>query len=194
MAEGVSITSMLLAGLCGGIVGAALTVMVRSHRRRVTTEREARRERIAAWLAAYIGVGRASVSFVAAFRSLAAACEGTAYYGLRQEEAQRARAQWSRAVERLDLAEAKLHIWHAGSELIGCVDRMHRISAVSLRAAIDGDEAATDRFIQMVMAMQQEATVVVAGTEDKQRAAFVHDILGRAVAGAEAIVDSWARR
>jgi|GEM_PF-2668283 len=197
MAEGVSITAVVLAGVLGGIVGAALTSLYWTKRRRWASEQEIKREVIASWLAARIAMGRASVSFVAAFRSLGAAAQESRFFSLRQDEAQRVRAQWVRAAQDLNMAEAKLRVWFAREDLAGRAERLDRISVESLRACIDGDEVDADRLVQSVLSMERQAIAfaeeAVTGPAHPRRALVLRELLRRAVAQMEAVADGWAR-
>lgn len=197
MTEWESITAVVLAGVLGGIVGAALTSLYWAKRERWASEQETRREVIASWLAARIALGRASISFVTAFRSLGAVGPESRYFSLRQDEAQRARAQWARAAQDLDIAEAKLRVWHPSEDLGGRAARLDRISVESLRAGIDGDEAAADRLMQSVLAMERQAIAfaeeTVAELAPSRRVPALREMLRRVVAKLEAVADGWAR-
>lgn len=197
MTEGESITAIVLAGVLGGIVGAALTSLYWAKRERWASEQETRREVIASWLAARFALGRASVSFVTAFRSLGAVGRESRYFSLRQDEAQRARAQWARAAQDLDIAEAKLRVWHPSEDLGGRAARLERISVESLRAGIDGNEADADRLMQSVLAMERQAIAFAEETVTElapsRRVPALREMLRRVVAKLEAVADGWAR-
>ena len=118
MTDGEAIGLAIMAGILGGVFGAGVTAMYCAFRDRVSAARVCRRDTIAQWLAARMMLGRASLSFVAAFRSLAAEGRESRYFSLRQDESQRARAQWCAAAETLDLAEAKLRAWTSSAAVI----------------------------------------------------------------------------
>ena len=63
---------LLTAGLLGGTVGAAVVVWSTTRRQRARQKRVDLRDAYARWLAGRMTLSRASASFVAAFRSMAA--------------------------------------------------------------------------------------------------------------------------
>ncbi len=195
MAEGQAST-IILAGVLGGLIGAVLTALYCTFRRRTLDVRDARRDAIARWLGARITLGRASVSFVAAFRSLAAERLKSRYHGLRIEESQRVRAQWCRAAESLDLAEATLRVWLRSLEFEERLDGFERTSVESLRAAIDGDELAVDRLLQAVLTAEREAitlagAITIAG-EPARFAAVFRKTIDQVKEHVDGIVNGWS--
>lgn len=196
MAEGQTISIVILAGVLGGMVGAVLTALYCTFGSRVLEVRAARRDAIARWLGARITLGRASVSFVAAFRSLATERPESRYVGLRQEESQRVRTQWCRAAESLDLAEATLRVWLRSPEFQGRLDGFERTSVESLRAAIDGDEVAVDRLVQAVLDAEREAIAlaeaITAAGEPSRFAVAFRKTIDRVTKHVESIVDGWS--
>lgn len=196
MAEGQTIGIVISAGVLGGMIGAVLTALYCTFRRRVLDVRAARRDAIAGWLGARLTLGRASVSFVAAFRSLAAERPQSRYTGLRQEESQRARAQWCRAAESLDLAEATLRVWLRSPEFQEGLDGFERASVKSLRAAIDGDEIAVDRLLQAVLNAEREAIAlaeaITAAGEPSRFAVAFRKTIDQVKERVDAIVDGWS--
>lgn len=198
MAEGQDISSVILAGVVGGMIGAVLTALYCTFRSRVLDVREARRDAIARWLGARITLGRASVSFVSAFRSLAAERLESRYHGLRMEESQRVRAQWCRAAESLDLAEAALRVRLRSEESAARLNGFERTSVESLRGAIDGDELTVDRFVQAVLDAEREAIglagAITAESEPSRFGAAFRTIIGQVTAQVEGIADGWASK
>ncbi|MCH8147724.1 MAG: hypothetical protein IH987_06965 [Planctomycetes bacterium] len=198
MAEGQTISSVILAGVLGGMIGAVLTALYCTFRSRVLDVRDARRDAIARWLGARITLGRASVSFVAAFRSLAAERQESGYHGLRMEESQRVRAQWCRAAESLDLAEAALRVRLRSEEFAARLDGFERTSVESLRQAIDGDDVTVDRFVQAVLDAEREAIglagAMTAEGEPSRFGAAFRTIIGQVTAQVEGIADGWASK
>jgi hypothetical protein len=133
-------------GLLSGVV-CALIVLVFASRRRWSMELCARRtDAYARWLAARLNLTRASLSFVSAFRTLAAESRESTYFALRCEEAQRARAAWCDAVRELDLAEASLVAWVDDPTLPQQLGQLGRIEAAALRRAIHGEEQEVDEL------------------------------------------------
>ena len=196
MAEGQTIGIVISAGVLVGMIGAVLTALYCTFRSRAGEVRAARRDAIAGWLGARMTLGRASVSFVAAFRSLAAERPQSRYTGLRQEESQRARAQWCRAAESLDLAEARLRVWLRSPEFQERLDGFERTSVESLRAAIDGDEVAVDQVVQAVLNAEREAialaeAITVAGEPSRFAVAF-RKTIDQVKERVDAIVDGWS--
>lgn len=196
MAEEQTISIVILAGVLGGMVGAVLTALYCTFRSRVLEVRAARRDAIARWLGARITLGRASVSFVAAFRSLAAERPESRYFGLRQEESQRVRAQWCRTAESLDLAEAMLRVWLRSPEFQERLDGFKQTSVESLRAAIDGDEVAVDRLVQAVLNAEREAIAlagaITAAGEPSRFAFAFRKTIDQVKEHVESIVDGWS--
>ncbi|MCH8242774.1 MAG: hypothetical protein IH897_09215 [Planctomycetes bacterium] len=196
MAEGQTIGIVISAGVLGGMIGAVLTALYCTFRSRAGEVRAARRDAIAGWLGARMTLGRASVSFVAAFRSLAAERPQSRYTGLRQEESQRARAQWCRAAESLDLAEARLRVWLRSPEFQERLDGFERTSVESLRAAIDGDEVAVDRVLQAVLNAEREAIAlaeaITAAGEPSRIAVAFRKIIDQVKEHVDSIVDGWS--
>ncbi len=196
MAEGQTIGIVISAGVLGGMIGAALTALYCALRSRAGEVRAARRDAIARWLGARITLGRASVSFVAAFRSLAAERPESRYIGLRQEESQRVRAQWCRAAESLDLADATLRVWLQSSEFQERLGGFEQTSVESLRAAIDGDEVAVDRLLQAVLNAEREAIAlaeaITAAGEPSRFVVALRRTIDQVTEHVESIVDGWS--
>lgn len=197
MSVGEIIGLALTAGLLGGLAGAALVgVMLRRHR----DAREQRRRRVEAsarWLAARMNLSRTSVSFVAAFKALAAARPESIYFPLRMEEAQRVRAQWSEAARELDLAGASLRVWLDSSGERRQLSGFARIGADRLRVAIDGDEHEVDELLQALNLADRAAIEFVehmVETFDKAgRGALFVDLLTRTATQVGGVVDGWSR-
>lgn len=196
MTEREAIGLAIVAGVLGGVLGAVVTALICAYRDRVLAARSCRRDAIAQWLAARITLGRASLSFVAAFRSLAAERRESRYFSLRQDESQRARAQWWRAAESLDLAEAKLRVGTRSTGFSKRLDGFERHSVKSLRAAIDGDEVAVDRFVQAVLDVERRAIALAeagaAEHEPSHLPAAFWKIADDAKERVEAIINGWS--
>lgn len=196
MAEGQAIGIVISVGVLGGVIGAVLTALYCTFRSRAGEVRAARRDAIAGWLGARMTLGRASVSFVAAFRSLAAERPQSRYVGLRQEESQRARAQWCRAAESLDLADATLRVWLRSPEFQERLDGFERASVESLRAAIDGDEVAVDRLAEAVLNAEREAIAlaeaITAAGEPSRLAFAFRKTIDQVKEQVESTVDGWS--
>ena len=196
MTEREAIGLAIMAGVLGGVFGAVATALFCAYRDRVLTARACRRDAIAQWLAARITLGRASLSFVAAFRSLAAERRESRYFSLRQDESQRARARWCLAAESLDLAEAKLRVGTPSPGFSKRLDGFARQSVESLRAAIDGDDVAVDRFMQAVLDVERRAIALAEAAAAEHEplhlpAAFLK-IVDDAKERVEAIINGWS--
>ncbi|UCE58645.1 MAG: hypothetical protein JSU63_14520 [Phycisphaerales bacterium] len=139
----VILSALLGAGVAGLII--ALRVSQQSG------DREAQQiEAYARWLAACLAVSRASLSFVAAFRALAAERRESAYFELRKDEAQRARAHWCDVLGELDRAEAVLRVWHAARPGHYRCAEFHRVRPDVLRSVINGTQGDFDRLSEML--------------------------------------------
>ena len=198
MSMGEIIGLALTAGLLGGLAGAALVgVMLRRHRD-AHARRVRRVEAFTRWLAARMTLSRASVSFVAAFKALAAAPPDSIHFPLRMEEAQRVRAQWSEATRELDLAEASLRAWMDSSGERKRLAAFDRIGADRLRAAIDGDEREVDQLLQALSCADRSAIEffeqVVEASDNAGRGAVFVDLLSGTATQVGRVVDGWSRR
>ena len=103
---GLLLTVMLLGVAASGAV--AWLIWHRSSRLRESHVR--RIDASAEWLAARVTLTRTSISFVTAFRELAAAHGNADAIALRRDEAQRARAAWCDARRELDRAEGRIKV------------------------------------------------------------------------------------
>jgi len=160
---GLCLTTGLLGGLLGVVAG-ALLARRRGEARSLQLEQ---RRAIARWGAARRTLGRATASFVAAFRALSAEDRASSAYSLREQEAQRARAAWFACCREVDRADAVSLV--VGLEALA---EIHRDEATTdpraIRAAIDGskEEAAAfaarlkeaDRSTESIMRAQIRAT------------------------------------
>ncbi len=160
MSVGEIIGLALIAVLIGGAAGGAVGAMLARGRNDRARQRHRAAEAYARWLAARWTMSRASLSFVAAFRALAAERRESINFSLREQEAQRARADWCETMRELDRAEAEIAVLEPAS-----ITRRRpgpgRPDADELRAAIQADSAAVEAFRQRLEA------------EDAQAAAFV---------------------
>jgi hypothetical protein len=148
---------MLSVALLSGVVGAALAAGFVRRREGREADHARAVEAYARWLAARLTLSRASLSFVAAFRALAAERRESTFFPLRTEEAQRARALWCETSRDLDLAEATLLTTISDSGFPAQIGALERVSAEVLRAAINGDPAAFDGLVQQLRAADQRA-------------------------------------
>ncbi len=148
---------MLSVALLSGVVGAALAAGFVRRREARETDHARVVEAYARWLAARLTLSRASLSFVAAFRALAAERRESTYFSLRTEEAQRARALWCETSRDLDLTEATLLTTISDSGFPAQIGALERVSAEVLRAAINGAPAAFDGLVQQLRAADQRA-------------------------------------
>lgn len=149
-------------GLLGGVAGAVLVAVLTAKRSRARDRRTHRMNAYARWLAARLAMSRASVSFVAAFRTLAVEDRDGPYAALRTDEAQRARARWFRAMRALDAAEANLIVWSRDGTIRKTLSRFPRVSAHALRETVNGNEDDADAFVQRLRDVDGLATAFVA--------------------------------
>ena len=187
---------LLTAGLFGGAVGAAAVAWGTTRRQRTQQERTQLRDAYARWLAGHMTLSRASVSFVAAFRSLAAETRDSIYFSLRVEEVQRARASWGDAMRELDLAEASFRA-HVPSPMISeQLARFKRVEPEALRTAINGSERDADQFVQTLRAADQAAIQFVekagARVAPPTRPYLAKSLMTKTAACVERIVDRWS--
>ena len=196
MSVGEIVGLLMTAGLFGGAVGAAAVAWGMTRRERARQKRMDLRDAYARWLAGHMTLSRASVSFVAAFRSLAAATRDSVYFSLRVEEAQRARASWCDAMRELDLAEASLRTHVPASVIREQLTRFKRVAPAALRAAIDASEGDAHQFVQSLRVADLAAIQFVeqAAAEIDRPAGprFVRGIISKTAAYLEKIVDGWS--
>lgn len=150
---GLTVVALLLGAAAG--VGIGMLLMARLMRSGYA--RRSSSESYAKWLAARFTHGRASVSFVAAFRALASEARGSPNFQLRLEEAQRARADWIESVRLLDGAESLVIASTLDPTVRERLRAFHSVGAGNLRAAIDGPLIAADRFRRSVRQADEAA-------------------------------------
>jgi len=184
----------LTVGLLGGSLGVVAGVLLGRRRSEAQSLLFEQRRAIARWAAARRTLGRASASFVAAFRSLAAEDRASAAYALREQEAQRARATWFECCREIDQAEAALLAAGLGAPA-SPQPAEAPTDPRALRAAIEGsaEEAATflarlkeaDRIVDATMLERFKACAAATGPAR---------IAGALVRCLEALADRWSRR
>ena len=182
--------------LAGVAAGAAITLLV-SVRKNNSTELNIRRaDAYAAWLAARVTLTRASASFVAAFRTLAAEEPDSKYFALRHDEAQRARATWCEAVRELDQAEATLVAWSDQASIQSKLKQFEPVSAEALRAAVNGEQKEVGSLLQRLHHADQAATAFVraATAGANPRPSIARKLVRHVAAYTESIVDHWGVR
>jgi len=153
----------LAAALVGGAVGAAFGVLVARSCTTIAQRRERTTQAYARWLAARMTLSRASASFVAAFRALAAERRDSPQFPLRMEEAQRARVSWSEASRDLDFAEAMLLTSVRDPVIDQRLGEFEHVSAEALRTVVEGDSKGVEKWLQELHAADQPALHFVRG-------------------------------
>ena len=187
---------MLSVALLSGVVGAALAAGFVRRREAREADRAREADAYVRWLAARLTLSRASVSFVAAFRALAAERRESAYFSLRSEEAQRARAFLCEAASALDLAEATLITTISDPNLQTQIASFERCTAEALRTAINGDQATVDALVQQLRAADQRAVELVRATTAsiRRNTSSWCERLGLLARPIQSVVDRWSRR
>ena len=196
MTAGEIIGLAALTSLLGGVLGAVLVASRGARQRDARDRRERLLGRYARWLGARHTLSRASCSVVVAFRALGSAPSDSPYHKLRTKEAHRARADWCRALRRLDESEAALLAFdpeYADRENLA---GLPRAGADALRLAIDGAGAELTRLTRQLEAADRRAEGIVrtAGTQLAEgRPASVRWI-ARITRDLESIVRQWSLR
>ncbi len=152
---------VVAAGLVGGLAGSMLVALIVTRITKVRDRRARRIDAYARWLAARLAVSRACVSFVAAFRSLRREPRDSTFFSLRADEAQRARAQWSTAMQELDASEAVLIAWSIHDDIGDRLAGFERVAAHTLREAINGSDEEADALSQRLRTVDRSATEFV---------------------------------
>lgn len=148
---------LMVAVLGGGLMGVAVTTLV-TIRRYYYSDRWVREtESLSRWLAARLTMSRAALSFVAAFRALAAEHRDSAYFQLRTDEAQRARGDWCEAMRELDRAEAVLITSGAQPGVRDSLKQIDRVGADALRRTINGPEDGMEELTRALRDGDQHA-------------------------------------
>ena len=161
MSTGGIIGLAVAVGLVSGLVSAAVILALHA-RRQGRFDLQARRvDAYAHWLAARLALTRASLSFVSAFRVLAAEPRDSTYFALRTEEAQRVRSQWSDAVRTLDLAEATVIAWVDDASLPLRLEQFTRVAVSALRRAVAGSDEDVDTLVDRLHDTDQRAVEFV---------------------------------
>jgi len=197
MAAGQVACLVLVGVLIGVAVGTALALHLTSRGSQSVARHGSLADRHARWLAARLTVSRASLSFVAAFRALAAERRDSIHLTLRTEEAQRARAHWCEAMRELDLAQAAMI---AHGEIDPQLESLFGSSPVGgalLRQAVNGDEREVARLVQRLGEADRASVDFVrsiaacrdsAGWQDRCRRR-----VNQAVALVGLIINRWSR-
>lgn len=195
MASGEIVGLILTVGLLGVVAGIAVTAASAVRRGRATELRIRQVDAYASWLAAWTTLSRASMSFVAAFRALAAERRDADYFSLRCEEAQRARAAWCDAIRDLDRTEALLIAWSEDPSIREQLARFERVPPDVLRAAIDGDSSGVDEFARRFREADDRAVALLCTATAKTRShqPAARKLAARAATYAETIIDRWSK-
>ncbi|MBU0716679.1 MAG: hypothetical protein KJ749_00385 [Planctomycetes bacterium] len=196
MSTGELIGLSLTAGLLAGAISAAAVAWVVLRQQSARETRSIRIDAYSRWLAGCLTLSRASVSFIAAFRALGAEPRSSAYFSLRAEEAQRARAYWGDAMRELDVAEAALLVWDQSPSLPAELARFPRVEARELRVTIDGDETDMDEFAQKMRAADEAAVRFVQRETAPPNSAggpTLARLILRTAKQLQSIVHRWAR-
>jgi len=185
----------LTAALIGGAVGAALAVLVARSGAALSERRERITQTYARWLAARLTFSRASASFVAAFRTLAAERRDSPQFPLRMEEAQRARVSWSEVSRDLDFAEAMLLTSVHDPAIDQQLGGFEHVSAEALRAVVAGDSKGVEKWLQELHAADRRALDFVRGAMANTQVieSIWHRRLARLTTPIRCIVDRWSR-
>ena len=138
----------LTAALIGGAVGAALAALVARSGAALAERQERITQTYARWLAARLTFSRASASFVAAFRTLAAERRDSPQFLLRIEEARQARVSWSEASRDLDFAEAMLLTSVHDPAIDQQLGGFEHVSAEALRNVVAGESKGVEKWLQ----------------------------------------------
>lgn len=187
---------ILTTALFSGVGGVVLTAMIAAGRDRMAGIRARRMDAYARWLAARWTLTRASISFVAAFRALAAENRKSDYFGLRRHEAQRARSAWCDAIQELDCAEAALVTWSADPSIREHLAQFQAVPPDTLREAINSTQEDVDRLSQRLREADGHAAEFVrAATADTRARGSPHRAwFTRVGSYIESIVDHWGQR
>lgn len=196
MSPGELVGLLATVALFAAVVGVVLTAVV-SWRRNRRIERWIRQtDAYGQWLGAYLTLIRASISFVAAFRSLAAQKHDSKYFSLRGDEAKRARADWCEAKSRLDRAEAMLIAWSDDASIAEQLAGFRPGAPDMLRAAIDGDPSDVEQLTRRLRETEQRAIAFVRTATDGEEARRFpfSQCLSRPARWATIVMDNWAKR
>lgn len=182
--------------LFAGGVGVVATALLAARRGSAADARMRRIDAYAQWLAAYKTLARASTSFVAAFRALAAERRDAVYFSLRRDEAQRARAAWCDAMRELDRAEASLVAWSSDPSIHEQLARFRRAQPEALRVAIDGNQVDVDKLLHELHGADELAAefVIRATVQAHDGESATRRLLARVVTHVETIVHHWSKK
>jgi len=185
----------LTAALIGGAVGAALAALVARSGAALAERQERITQTYARWLAARLTFSRASASFVAAFRTLAAERRDSPQFLLRIEEARQARVSWSEASRDLDFAEAMLLTSVHDPAIDQQLGGFEHVSAEALRAVVAGESKGVEKWLQELHDADRRALDFVraatANTHGNQ--SIWCKRLARLTTPIRTIVDRWSR-
>lgn len=140
MSSGEIVGLCLTIALLGGAVGVVVGVLLGRRRSDALAVSLERRRAIARWAGARRTLNRAAGSLVAAMRALGAEDRDSPIYSLREQEAQRARADWCVRCSEVDQAQAMVLALgdHLSTEKLGTGAAN---DARAIRTAIEGSEA-----------------------------------------------------
>lgn len=139
---GLLLTVALMALAAGALVASvAYRFAVRDARQRVDLT-----EAYVQWLAARRTLTRVTLSFVAAFRALAVTDRASLNRSLREEESQRARADWSSAMRSLEEAHTRLCVCDEDDGMAQRLTRFAVVTPEQIRKAISGDADIRERM------------------------------------------------
>lgn len=196
MSAGELLGLLMTVGLLAAAIGAILTAAGGLRRSRRTDLRARRLDVYSEWLAARLILTRASRSFVAAFRSLAAERRDSSNLSLRRDEAQRTRTAWCEARNGLDRAEAMLLVWSDDPSISERLTGVAPVSPDMLRTGINGAPADFESLTRRLREADEQAIRLVrsATTVADAPPGPVREMLTRAAAYVQSIVEHWSKR
>ena len=196
MSNGEMVGLVLAVALFSASAGAVVAGVIAARRDRFAELRMRRTDAYALWLGARRTLTRASLSFVAAFRAVAAQTRRKDVETLRHEEAQRTRTAWFEAMRELDQAEAGLVVWSDDPSVRRHLDRFPPVKPEMLREAIDGSVKTVAQLARLLREDDDRAVqfVLMATARTRPRDLPGSVWLTGMAKYAGSIVDHWSKR
>jgi hypothetical protein len=198
MSTGEIIGAVASAALLGLVIGGWVVLAQTPRRLQREQRRRVRLDAYARWLAARRSVTRASISLVAAFRSLAAEKADSRLFALRSLEAQRARSDWCEQVRELDAAESVLLVHGTAATNPPPWRCIRRVDAEGLQKAIDETDDTVRSLVLSLHQTDREAEKIVQAVVEHEGAFSVDPaaarLIGRLARWIQDITNGWQHR
>lgn len=191
MSAGELIGLIVTIGLLCTLITATVILVLSIRQHPQPAKHDSSTEAYERWLAARLSLSRASMSFVMAFRSLAAESKESPHYSLRMQEAQRARSHWVATRSELDHAIAAIIVRSKDPTIPDQLNKLDTLDAVLLRGTINGIPKEVQQFRDRLCTIDRDS---IRWVQSKVRSSSVKfDLRVQPLRFLQSISDHWQK-